>query len=84
MTLEQVLTMASQLSPIDKLNLVKQLMGTIEPTAMVYDRPEVIGGAMQPRISSWGALAVLGTAPAAAIDEVRQRCGRALGNGMYD
>jgi hypothetical protein len=73
MTLEQVLTVANQLSPIDKLNLVKQLMGTIEPTAMVYDRPEVIGGEVQPRISSWGALAVLGTAPsAAAIDEVRQ------------
>jgi hypothetical protein len=65
MTLEQVLTVAKQLSPIDKLNLVKQLMGTIEPTA--------IGGEVQRRISSWGALAVLGTAPSAAvIDEVRQ------------
>ena len=65
MTLEQVLTVANQLSPIDKLKLVKQLMGTLEPTAIV--------GEVKPKVSSWGALAALGTAPSAAeIDEVRQ------------
>jgi hypothetical protein len=65
MTLEQVLSAASQLNEIDKLRLIRQLIMDMELTNVAQPK--------QPRISSLGALAHLGTAPSEAeIDEVRR------------
>jgi hypothetical protein len=55
MTLEQALSVANQLSGVDKLRLVRQLMMDIEPTHLAESK--------QSRISSLGILAYLGTAP---------------------
>jgi hypothetical protein len=65
MTLEQVLSVANQLSEVDKLRLIRQLMIGIEPTHLTESK--------QSRISSLGILAHLGTAPSEKdIDNMRQ------------
>jgi hypothetical protein len=74
MTLEQVLTIANQLSPIDKFRLVQQVLSEIEP-ASVYSP-------VQTKTSSWGALAHLGNAPSAEeIDENRREMFAGFGEG---
>jgi len=65
MTLEQALWVANQLSEIDKLRLIQQLMQDMKLTSLAESQ--------QPRSSSFGVLAHLGTAPSAAeIDAARQ------------
>jgi hypothetical protein len=74
MTLEQVLTIANQLSPIDKFRLVQQVLSEIEPTSVTLPR--------QPKISSWGALSHLGPAPSEEeIDEIRREMCAGFGEG---
>jgi hypothetical protein len=65
MTLEQALWVANQLPEIDKLRLIQQLMMNMELTTLTK--------LQQPKISSFGILANLGTAPSEAeIDQVRR------------
>ncbi|MBD2329572.1 hypothetical protein [Alkalinema sp. FACHB-956] len=56
---------AHQLSPIEQLRLVRQLVGDMEAAMSAGER--------QPRVSSLGALAHLGQAPSEEeIDKVRR------------
>jgi hypothetical protein len=65
MNLEQVLTLAKQLSLIDKVRLIEQLASEIERELSQIES--------QPRRSLWGLCADLGTAPSAEeIDEARR------------
>lgn len=75
MTLEQALSVANQLSEIDKLRLIRQLMMDIEPTRLAESK--------QRRISSLGILAHLGTAPSEAeMNEVRQEMSANFGENL--
>jgi hypothetical protein len=65
MTLQEVLNLAKQLSPVDKIRLVQKIAPEIEQ--------ELIANQRTPSQSLWGFCAHLGTAPSAAeIDAVRQ------------
>jgi hypothetical protein len=65
MNLEQVLTLAKQLSLIDKVRLIEQLASEIERELSQIES--------QPRRSLWGLCADLGSAPSAEeIDEARR------------
>jgi hypothetical protein len=71
MTLEQALSVANQLSEIDKLRLIRQLMMDFEPTRLTESNQST--ESKQPRISSLGILAHLGTSPSEEdIDNTRQ------------
>lgn len=63
--LEDALQLALELSPLDKVRLMKQVASTLEQ--------ELAQGEVKPLPSLYGALADLGTAPSAEeIDEVRR------------
>jgi hypothetical protein len=63
--LEQALALASNLSPIEKVRLVEQVMATLERELKQQNK--------QPKHSLYGLCADLGTAPSAEdIDEVRR------------
>jgi len=64
-TLEQVVTLAMQLSPLDKIRLIEQIAPKIEQ--------ELVMTQVKPRRSLLGLCADLGSAPSAEeIDEVRR------------
>lgn len=64
-TLEQVLIVVNQLSEIDKLRLVQQLIVEMDLTKLSRSQPS--------KISSFGVLAKLGKAPSESeIDQTRQ------------
>lgn len=64
-TLEQVVTIANSLSPLDKLKLIERLACGLEDA--------VVNGEKKPRRSLLGVLADLGPAPSAEeIDEARR------------
>jgi hypothetical protein len=63
--LEQIVALALNLSPLDKLRLVEQIMATLEQTLEEADK--------QPRNSLLGVLSQYGSAPSAEeIDEARR------------
>jgi len=65
MTLEEVLNLAKQLSPGDKIRLIERIAPEIE---------QEIVASPTPRQSLWGLCADLGKAPSAAeIDEIRSQ-----------
>lgn len=65
MKLQEVLNLAKQLSPVDKVRLIQQLTPDIER--------ELVSNKITPRKSLWGLCADLGNAPTAAeIDEARR------------
>ena len=64
-SLEEVVALAKQLTPVDKLRLLEQVMPDLEATLRATQK--------MPLRSSYGALADLGAAPSAEeIDEVRR------------
>lgn len=64
MTLKEVLNLAKQLSPLDKVRLIQQIAPEIER--------ELVANQPSPRQSLWGLCADLGSAPSAAqIDAAR-------------
>jgi hypothetical protein len=64
-SLEEVVALAKQLSSVDKLRLLEQVMPDLEATLRAAQK--------KPLRSSYGALADLGPAPSAEdIDEVRR------------
>jgi hypothetical protein len=63
--LEEVLHLAKQLSPVDKVRLIQELTPDIER--------ELVSHQITPRKSLWGLCADLGQAPSAdEIDEARR------------
>ena len=65
MTLQEVLNLAKQLSPVDKIRLVQKIAPEIEQ--------DLIANQRTPCQSLWGLCTHLGIAPSAAeIDAVRQ------------
>lgn len=65
MKLEEVLHLAKQLSPVDKVRLIQELTPDIER--------ESVSNQVTPRKSLWGLCADLGQAPSAdEIDEARR------------
>ncbi len=67
-SLEEVVQLAKQLSPVDKLRLLEQVMPDLEATLRAPQKT--------PLRSSYGALANLGPAPSADIDELRREMWR--------
>jgi hypothetical protein len=68
-SLEEVVQLAKQLSPADKLRLLEQVMPDLEATLRAAQK--------KPLRSSYGALANLGPAPSAEdIEEVRREMWR--------
>ncbi len=64
MTFQEVLNLAKQLSPVEKVRLIQQITPDIERE--LDDKP-------RPRKSLWGLCADLGKAPSASdIDQVRK------------
>ncbi|XWK87069.1 MAG: hypothetical protein U7127_23110 [Phormidium sp.] len=65
MKLQEVLHLAKQLSPVDKVRLIQELTPDIER--------ELVANQITPRKSLWGLCADLGQAPSAdEIDEARR------------
>ncbi|MFB2979962.1 hypothetical protein [Microseira sp. BLCC-F43] len=65
MTLQEVVNLVKQLSLVDKVRLIKQVVPEIEK--------ELIAKSSTPRKSLWGLCADLGKAPSAdEIDQVRR------------
>jgi hypothetical protein len=65
MTLQEVVNLVKQLSLVDKVRLIKQVVPEIEK--------ELIANSSTPRQSLWGLCADLGKAPSAdEIDQVRR------------
>jgi hypothetical protein len=65
MTLQEVVNLVKQLSLVDKVRLIKQVVPEIEK--------ELIAKSSTPRHSLWGLCADLGKAPSAdEIDQVRR------------
>ena len=75
MTLEQALTVVEQLSPRDQLRLIERMVPGIQRS--ISDVSVV-----EPRVSSLGILAHLGSAPSEEeIDEVRREMWAGFGEG---